>query len=80
MNTIPKRWGHESIYIGINGGVAVGGRSPHEWMEDASDWKDLDATRLSVSTRGAGLSFLNGHIDAVQRFRQAVDESGIAGA
>ena len=77
LHDYAREAGRNPSEIGINGGVAHGGRSPDEWIADASAWKDLGATHLSFGTRGAGLSFPDSHIDAVRQFRRAVDESDV---
>jgi probable F420-dependent oxidoreductase len=78
LHAYTREAGRDPADIGINGGVSIAARSPDEWIEDAIAWKDMGATHLSVSTRGGELQFPGDHIDAVERFRRAVDESGIA--
>ena len=79
LRTYTREAGRDPADIGINGSVQLAGRTPDEWIENASAWKDLGVTHLSVSTRGGGLSFPEGHIDAIQRFRRAVDQSAVTG-
>ena len=59
--------------IGIEGRTNIRDRSPEEWSQDASDWRDLGATHLSVNTMSAGLASPADHIDAIRRFKEAVD-------
>jgi len=76
---IEKMWsyareaGRDPRSIGIQSRVQIGNRSPEEWVKEVTKWKDLGATEISVSTMKAGLSSPNGHIDAIRRFKEAVD-------
>ena len=79
LHTYTREAGRDPADIGINGSVQLAGRTPDEWIENAGAWKDLGVTHLSVSTRGGGLSFPEGHIDAIQGFRKAVDQSAVTG-
>ncbi len=51
----------------------IGGKTPDDWVKDAVTWKELGATHLSVNTMNAGLKSPQDHIDAVQRFKEAVE-------
>jgi hypothetical protein len=42
---------------------------------EVSKWRELGATEISVSTMKAGLSSPNAHIDAIRRFKEAVNSS-----
>ena len=57
--------------IGIDGPIRIAGRSQEEWVLDAAAWRDLGATHLLVNTRNAGLSFPDGHVDAIRRFMES---------
>ena len=46
---------------------------PDAWAEEASAWKKLGATHFSVNTMGAGFSSPQNHIDAIEKFKQAVE-------
>lgn len=80
LHTYIREAGRDPADIGVGGSVTTAGRSTEEWIEDAIAWRDLGATHLSFSTRGAGLSFPEGHIDTVKRFREAVDGHGFVEA
>ncbi len=71
--------GRDPDDIGINGSVSVGSGHPDEWVRQAAAWRDVGATHLSVNTRGAGLSFPDGHLDAIRLFMEAARGAGIAG-
>ena len=65
--------GRDPADVGIDGRVAVGRRSPDQWVEDVAAWKGLGATHLSVNTMGAELPSPAAHIDALRRFKEATD-------
>lgn len=76
---IEKMWsyareaGRDPSSIGIQSRVQIDNRPPEEWVKEVTKWKDLGATEISVTTMKAGLSSPNGHIDAIRRFKEAVD-------
>ncbi len=59
--------------IGIESWVTIADRTPDEWVKIATTWKELGATHISVNTMKAGLSSPDEHIDAIKRFKEAVD-------
>ena len=59
--------------IGVEPRISVSHGDPDAWAEEASAWKKLGATHLSVNTMGAGFSSLQNHIDVIERFKQAVE-------
>ena len=60
--------------IGVESWVTIANLSPDEWVQRASGWKALGATHISVNTMGAELGSPDGHIDAVRRFKEAVED------
>ena len=76
LRTYAEEAGRDPGEIGIDGRILVAGTSSEERTRCAREWSSLGATHLSVRTVGAGLSFPDGHLDAV---RQAMDEIGAAG-
>ena len=73
LHTYTREAGRTTDDIGIDGRIAIVGRSLEQWVEDALAWKDLGATHLSLNTRGAGLRFPDGHVDAIRKFKEAID-------
>ncbi len=65
--------GRDPSKIGIEPRISVSQGDPDAWAEEASAWKKLGATHLSVNTMGAGFSSPQDHIDAIERFKQAVE-------
>ncbi len=65
--------GRDPAAVGIEGLIHVGTRSPEEWVRDAVAWKNLGATHISVNTMKAGYAGAKAHIDAIRRFKEAVE-------
>ncbi|MCH9010828.1 MAG: LLM class F420-dependent oxidoreductase [Chloroflexi bacterium] len=65
--------GRDPASIGVESWISIGGKTPDDWVKDAVTWKELGATHLSVNTMNAGLKSPQDHIDAVQRFKEAVE-------
>ena len=65
--------GRDPASIGIESWISIGGKTPDDWVKDAVTWKELGATHLSVNTMNAGLKSPQDHIDALKRFKDAVE-------
>jgi probable F420-dependent oxidoreductase len=67
--------GRDPADVGIEGRVSVAQDAPDAWAERARAWRDLGATHLAVNTMGAGFTSPRQHIDAVLRWKEAVDQA-----
>ena len=65
--------GRDPGEIGIEGRINVARGSSEDWVGTVSEWRSLGATHISVNMMGAGLSSPGGHIDAIRRFKEAID-------
>jgi probable F420-dependent oxidoreductase len=65
--------GRDPAAIGIEGRSSVKDQTPDDWVSVYCRWRSLGATHLSVNTMGAGLSGPDAHIDAIRRYKNAVD-------
>ena len=65
--------GRDPSEVGIEPRISVSQGGPDAWADEASAWEKLGATHLSVNTMGAGFSSPQDHIDAIERFKQAVE-------
>lgn len=65
--------GRDPAAVGIEGRMSVTRGAPEEWVERAEAWRALGATHLSVNTMGGGFTSPQQHIDAVRRFKEAMD-------
>ena len=73
MRRYAREAGREPREIGIEGRLGVARSSPEDWVTELSKWQSLGATHISVNTMGGGVSSPDGHIDAIQRFKEAAD-------
>ncbi len=67
--------GRDTNSLGIESWVSVKGRSADQWVRDAVKWEELGATHISLHTMGAGLSWPDGHLDTISRFKKAMDSA-----
>ena len=65
--------GRDPATIGIEGSIAIANRTPDQWVELAETWRSFGATHLLVNTMRSGLASPQDHIDAIRRFKEAVD-------
>jgi probable F420-dependent oxidoreductase len=61
--------GRDPARVGVEGRVAATG-SPDEWARKAETFRDMGMTHIELRTAGASLPDLDGHIDAMRRFRE----------
>jgi probable F420-dependent oxidoreductase len=73
MQGYAREAGRNPAAIGIEGRVAVAGRAPQDWLPQVKAWEELGATHLSVGTGGGGLKSPQDHIEALRRFKEAMD-------
>jgi probable F420-dependent oxidoreductase len=66
--------GRDPNTIGIEGRIPVGQGAPEAWLKRIAAWKQLGATHVTVNTMKAGLASATAHIDAIERFREIVDD------
>ena len=67
--------GRDPSEVGVEPRISVSEGDPDAWAQEASAWRKLGASHLSVNTMGAGFSSPQDHIDAIERFKQTVDAS-----
>lgn len=73
VRTSAQQAGRNPDSIGIEASVSITDRSPDDWVKDVEARKALGVTHVSVNTMGAGLSSPQDHIDAIRRFKEAVE-------
>ena len=66
LHSYAREAGRDPDQIGIDGRIIVADTSSEDRVSDAKAWSSMGATHLSVRTVGAGLSFPDGHLDAVR--------------
>jgi probable F420-dependent oxidoreductase len=66
--------GRDPAAVGIDGRVSATAGGPEEWRQHAQEWRALGATHLAVNTMGQGFTSPHEHIEAVLRWKRAMDE------
>ncbi len=57
--------------IGLEGRISIA-QPPEAWLEEFNAWKELGATHITVNTMKSGMPNPGAHIDAIQRFKEAI--------
>ncbi len=65
--------GRDPSEVGLQGSVAIAARTPAEWVQPLNGWRELGATHIAANTNDAG-STADEHIEALRRFKEAVDD------
>lgn len=69
--------GRDPDELGIDGAIRVADVPQEGWAREAAAWRDIGATHVSVNTRNAGLTFPEGHLSTVRRFKETLDGAGL---
>jgi len=64
--------GRDPARLSLEGRIRIGGQIRDGWTKQVDAWKALGATSVIGEARGAGLSFPDGHLDVLRRFRESV--------
>jgi len=64
--------GRDPARLPLEGRIRIGGQGADGWTKQVSAWKTLGASSVIGEARGAGLSFPDGHLDVLRRFRETV--------
>ena len=64
--------GRDPAALPLEGRVRLAGQGPDGWVKQAEAWKALGATSLIAEARQSGLTFPDGHLSALRRFKGAV--------
>jgi probable F420-dependent oxidoreductase len=67
--------GRDPAHLPLEGRIRIGGQAPDAWAKQVEEWRALGATHLIVEARGSKLSFPDGHLDALGRFRATIPRS-----
>jgi probable F420-dependent oxidoreductase len=73
MRTYARDAGRDPSAIGIEGRSSIKNQTPEDWARIYRRWRSLGATHVSVNTMGAGLNGADAHIEAIRRYKEAVD-------
>ncbi|MEM9683724.1 MAG: LLM class F420-dependent oxidoreductase [Pseudomonadota bacterium] len=75
MRAYAREAGRNPSDIGIEGRASIANQTPDDWIAAHRRWKALEATHLSVNTMRAGLTGPDAHIDAIRRYKEAIDQA-----
>lgn len=75
MRGYARAAGRDPADIGIEGRISLQGTTPEIRAKEATAWRDLGATHLSVNTMRAGLKTPAEHIAAIEAFKETVAAS-----
>lgn len=73
LHAYVREAGRDPGEIGIEGFINIADRAPERLAERAAEWRALGASHVSINTMNAGLASPAAHIDAIKRFKEAVD-------
>ena len=65
--------GRDPSSIGVESWVSIGRSSEDEQRELIETWRELDASHISVNTMNAGIDSVDGHIEAIRRFKEMAE-------
>jgi hypothetical protein len=61
--------GRDPATLPLEGRIRLAGQGHDGWAKQVDAWKALGATSVIAEPRGAGLSFPDGHLDVLRRFK-----------
>jgi probable F420-dependent oxidoreductase len=64
--------GRDPADLPLEGRVQIGGRPPEDWVRQVKAWQSLGATHFIAEARQGGLTFPDGHLAAMRRFKEAI--------
>jgi probable F420-dependent oxidoreductase len=66
--------GRDPESVGIEARLDVARVPPEEWVAQTEAWRSLGATHISINTMNAGLGSPQEHVEAIQRYKEALRE------
>ena len=73
MRGYARAAGRDPAAIEIETRILIGDREPAAWADEVAVWEGMGASRVSLHTMNAELASPAAHIDAIERFKQALD-------
>jgi alkanesulfonate monooxygenase SsuD/methylene tetrahydromethanopterin reductase-like flavin-dependent oxidoreductase (luciferase family) len=65
--------GRDPDSVGLEARVTITEGNLDELVRRTRAWRDLGVTHISINTMGAGLSTPDQHIEAIRRYKEALD-------
>ena len=66
--------GRDPAAVGIEARMSARDGNLDEWVSQTEAWRALGATHISINTMGAGFKSLDQHIDAIRRYKEALNQ------
>ena len=66
-------YGRDPDSLGLDGRLKTAGRTPEDWIDEVEAWRGMGAGYVSVENRRSGLKTASEHIEAMRRFKEAVE-------
>ena len=73
VHAAARKAGRDPAKIGLEVGNHLGRHKPEERAEAIQEWREAGVTHMTFNTMGAGLEGVDAHIDALRRYKAAVD-------
>ena len=73
VHAAAERAGRDPKSIGLETSEAIINQSPEEAAGRGQLWKEIGLTHLALNTMGAGLEGVDAHLDALRRFKGALE-------
>ena len=73
MRRYAREEGRDPAAIEIETRIVIGDREPAAWADEVALWQGLGASRVSLHTMNGELASPAAHIDAIERFKRALD-------
>jgi alkanesulfonate monooxygenase SsuD/methylene tetrahydromethanopterin reductase-like flavin-dependent oxidoreductase (luciferase family) len=64
--------GRDPSALGLEGRVRIAGKQPEDWADEVKGWQDLGASHITVEARRGGLTGVDAHVEAIRRFKEAL--------
>jgi len=74
MRRVRAKAGRTMDGFGIQAQAQFAGGTPERWQSHATKWREAGATHLAVATHNAGETDVDGHLDRIRQYRDAVAE------
>ena len=68
-----RQFGRAPASIGLDARINYSDGDQEFWVARAVDWREMGATHVSINTMRAGLKGADGHIKAIQQFKDVVN-------
>ena len=75
MRSLASSFGRDPFSIGIESFLSYHGKSENDWIKEVNSWDKIGITHLSINTMNAGIKSPQGHLDAIRKFKEAIDHN-----